>query len=107
MARPAPGFCSPSLLVPGTLAQACRGPEWLALSSLALPPAALLCGGEMKWGGGSGLAGEGKGPGLSIRIPPGPVQKGILSLTLGSSRKFCGCVRVIAEVRIILGEVKG
>ena len=49
--------------------------------------------------------GEGKEPGLSTGMP-GPVQSGILSLTLESSRKFCGRVRVIAEVRIILGKLR-
>lgn len=51
--------------------------------------------------------GRARGLGSAFESLPGPVQRGILSLTLGSDRKFCGCVRVIAEVRMILGEVKG
>ena len=52
---------------------------------------ALLCRGEMRWpgeGGGWNLAEEGKSPGQhqapskTARPLPGPVQRGILSLTL-------------------------
>lgn len=37
---------------------------------------------------------------------PGPVQRGILTLTLDSSRIFCGYVRVVVGVRIALGKLK-
>ena len=81
-------------------------PHWLYL------PGVLLCGGEMKWGRwlGPGWGRQGawaqrwnaSGP-ASL---PSPVQRGILGLTLESSRKFCGHVRVIAEVRVILGKLR-